>query len=165
MRPQQCRQRGFTLAEMMFVVLIIGVLASVSFPSYQEYVRRSKVAEGFVLSGPVRHAVTEYYDRWGRLPADNAAAGLPAPEHFAGRYVAAISVVGGAVQVAYRDDVAAPGAGAADARLNLRPAVSQTLPTAPLVWDCDGRETRPGYVVSGASAPALPRAVLTGICK
>lgn len=164
MRTAQHGQRGFTLIEMLFVTAIIGILAAVALPNYNDYIRRSKVAEGLTLAEPVRRAVADYYDRWGRLPGDNTAAGLPAPEHFAGRYVAAITVVGGAVQVAYRDGVLAPG-GAPGARLNLRPAVNTTLPTSPLVWDCDGREIREGYVVSGASAPALDGGALGAPCK
>lgn len=155
---------GFTLIEMMFVVLIIGVLAGVALPAYSDYVSKAKIAEGFALSTPVRQAVVDHYDRWGRLPQDNAAAGLALPTSIAGRHVLSVSVAGGAVHVAFRKS-AIPGLDTA-ARLTLQPAISSTSPTSPLVWRCGiNVDPPPGYALAGASAPAVPPKLLPGTCK
>ena len=59
---------GFTLIELMFVVAIIGILAAVAIPAYNDYTIRARVSEAFLVAGEAQRAVAEYYDRWGRLP-------------------------------------------------------------------------------------------------
>jgi len=65
--PRQ--SRGFTLIELMIVVAIIGVLAAISVPAYQDFATRAKVNEGLVLLAPVKHAVLEYQMVNGVLPS------------------------------------------------------------------------------------------------
>ena len=59
------KQKGFTLIELMIVVAIIGVLAAVAIPQYQNYVARAQVAEGFSLVASGKMAVAEYYNETG----------------------------------------------------------------------------------------------------
>ena len=54
-------QKGFTLIELMIVVAIIGILAAVALPAYQDYTVRAKVSEGLVLSGGIKTAIEETY--------------------------------------------------------------------------------------------------------
>jgi type IV pilus assembly protein PilA len=72
-------RRGFTLLELMIAVALIGILASLAVPMYQDYGVRAKVVEGLNLTGPIKLAVAEAYMETGSLPADNHAADLPAP--------------------------------------------------------------------------------------
>ena len=82
---------GFTLIELMIVVAIIGILAAVAIPQYQNYVARAQVAEGLALASGAKTAIAEYRSTTGEWPADNAAAGLAAdPEDISGKYVKSV---------------------------------------------------------------------------
>src|SRR5690554_1411179 len=89
-------QKGFTLIELMIVVAIIGILAAVALPAYQDYTIRAQVSEGLSLGSGARTAVTEYYQQHGEWPADNATAGLAEPNEISSKYVASVTVSGGA---------------------------------------------------------------------
>lgn len=69
-------QQGFTLIELMIVVAIIGILAAVAIPAYQDYTVRAKVTEVLTIAGKDKTAWTEYYISQGAAPADAAEAGI-----------------------------------------------------------------------------------------
>lgn len=62
-------QKGFTLIELMIVVAIVGILAAVAIPAYQDYVARSQVAEGMATAGAVKTSISEFYASQGAYPA------------------------------------------------------------------------------------------------
>src|SRR3954466_5607784 len=70
-------QKGFTLIELMIVVAIIGILAAIAMPAYQDYTVRSKVTEGLNLAAASKLAVAETLAANGQFPTTNAEAGLP----------------------------------------------------------------------------------------
>ena len=94
-------QKGFTLIELMIVVAIIGVLAAVAIPQYQNYVARAQVAEGFSLVASGKIAVAEHYQTTGVFPADNATARLGAANTIVGEYVDSVTVTDGTLTVAF----------------------------------------------------------------
>ncbi|ENV5053238.1 pilin [Neisseria gonorrhoeae] len=67
-------QKGFTLIELMIVIAIVGILAAVALPAYQDYTARAQVSEAILLAEGQKSAVTEYYLNNGKWPADNGAA-------------------------------------------------------------------------------------------
>ena len=98
------KQQGFTLIELMIVVAIIGILAAIAIPAYQDYTIRAQVSEGLNLSGGAKAAVTEYFQDRGSLPADNTEAGLAASDEIQGMYVDEVNVAAGVINVQYGND-------------------------------------------------------------
>ncbi|QIP48126.1 Pilin [Kingella kingae] len=85
-------QKGFTLIELMIVIAIIGILAAIALPAYQDYTKRSRVSEGLSLAGGVKSALTEYYASNNAWPANNAAAGIADKGQITGNAVSSVEV-------------------------------------------------------------------------
>ena len=131
------QQKGFTLIELMIVIAIIGILAAIAIPAYQDYTIRSKVSEGLNLAGAAKLAVAETYDSNGGFPttAGNVSYGLPQAGSIAGNYVASVSAAAttGVVTITYNPT--GVGVGADGATILLTPNTSS--PGA-MGWDCTG---------------------------
>lgn len=96
------QQSGFTLIELMIVVAIIGILAAVALPAYQDYTIRSKVSEGLALAAAAKAAVAETNASVGSLPITNALAGLPASGTITGNAVTSVGVgASGVITITY----------------------------------------------------------------
>ena len=124
------KQQGFTLIELMIVVAIIGILAAIAIPAYQDYTIRAQVSEGLNLSGGAKAAVTEYFQDRGTLPTNNTVAGLAAAGDIEGKYVVSVTVTDGVIEVEYGKDAHAIITGA-----NLQLSPDTTVPGS-VQWIC-----------------------------
>ncbi|MBY6285961.1 pilin [Neisseria subflava] len=93
-------QKGFTLIELMIVIAIIGILAVIALPAYQDYTARAQVSEAISLMEGQKSAVVEYYADKGKWPTNNAEAGIAAPTDIKGKYVEKVVVSGNGVLTA-----------------------------------------------------------------
>lgn len=90
-------QKGFTLIELMIVIAIIGILAVIALPAYQDYTARAQVSEAISLMEGQKSAVVEYYADKGKWPTNNTEAGIAAAADIKGKYVAQVEVGGNGV--------------------------------------------------------------------
>ncbi|HHS1498925.1 TPA: pilin [Neisseria meningitidis] len=90
-------QKGFTLIELMIVIAIVGILAAVALPAYQDYTARAQVSEAILLAEGQKSAVTEYYLNHGEWPGNNSSAGVASASDIKGKYVEKVEVAKGVV--------------------------------------------------------------------
>jgi type IV pilus assembly protein PilA len=124
----------------MIVVAIIGILASIALPAYQDYTKRAHVSEGMSLASGAKSAVTEYHASEGTFPADNAVAGLAAAADISGNAVDTVTVSAGTgtgiITVDFDDVKVAAG----DLVLTASDA------TGSITWDCTAATTLSKFV-------------------
>lgn len=156
-------QKGFTLIELMIVVAIIGILAAIAIPAYQDYTIRAQVSEGMNLAAAAKAAVAETFLNRGTAPANRTAAGMTAnATDTEGKYVDAVAVTNGVITITYGNE--------AHSRIN-----NETLTLTPyasgddsVVWRC-GNAPVPGGLstITGAtySAPTVDSNYLPSACR
>jgi type IV pilus assembly protein PilA len=154
--------RGFTLIELMIVIAIIGILATLAVPSYQDRAIRAQVAEGMELAVFAKQAVASFYAKYGKLPKDNAAAGLPPAEHIVGNYVTRLEVANGQIVLTFGNQ---SNRNLAGQKLGIRPAIVEAYRAVPIAWVCGQAGVPEKMKVTGTNETTLPPVLLPIDCR
>ncbi|HTA64607.1 MAG TPA: pilin [Xanthomonadaceae bacterium] len=86
---------------LMTTAAVVGILAAVAVPAYQDYMIRSQVSEGAMLAEGAKMAIAQHYSSTGRMPKDNAEAGIAAPASISGKYASSVTIEDGRIFIAY----------------------------------------------------------------
>jgi len=137
-------QKGFTLIELMIVVAIIGILAAIAIPAYQDYTVRSQVTEGLNLASDLKAGVAETFAQTGTWPADNNALGITQIK--SGKYVSGVTVGTGSITITY-------GGVQANTNINGKTLILEprTSPNGDVIWNC-GFKSPVGSVLAATGA-------------
>ena len=142
-------QKGFTLIELMIVVAIIGILAAIAIPAYQNYTIRAQVTEGLTLADGWKTAIAEYYANTGNVPA--TIANLTGTCCSVGKYESSISVSNGSIVIAYGNSANSKLATTGSNTLFIIPYVNTNND---ILWQCGSAAAPTGGTTVGAGGTA-----------
>lgn len=154
--------RGFTMVELMVVLGIVAILALMTIPSLLEKAARDQVAEALPVAEVAKLPVAASWLAVQALPADNAAAGLPAADRIVGNYVSAVSVHDGAIDITFGNRASGSLKGKI---LTLRPAVVANSPIVPIAWVCGNASVPAKMTVKGVNRTDVPALYLPLRCR
>ncbi len=133
-------QKGFTLIELMIVVAIIAILAAIAIPAYQDYLVRTQVSEGAVLTDGAKTAVSEFYSNTGKFPPTNISAGLAKNTSIKGKYVTQVDVAtAGQIQAKF-------GGSSNKAITGKFFTLSAITSAGSIAWSCTKSDVAPKYL-------------------
>ena len=153
---------GFTMIEMMVVVAIVAILALMAAPNFQYQIIRDQINTALPLADIAKAPVATSWAIAQTLPADNAAAGLPAADKIVNNYISSVQVQDGAIHVTFGNRV---NAIIKDKILTLRPAVVEDAPVVPVAWVCGAAEVPGKMTVKGMDRTDVPAAYLPFSCR
>lgn len=153
---------GFSLLEMMVVMAIMGILAMTAIPSYMHQIVRRQIIDAVPLAEIAKTPIAAAWVMAQAFPADNAGAGLPAPDLVVSNHIKSVSVQNGAIQITFGNSASGL---IKDKLLTLRPAVVDEAPIVPVAWVC-GYAAGPGKMtIRGENKTNIPAEYLPVSCR
>ena len=156
------RKSGFTLIELMVVMAILVGLMLVTLPNFTDKMVREQVAEALPLADIAKPAIEIAWRTGTPLPADNAAAGLPAPDKIVNQQVQAVAVNQGSIDITFGGRAHKELQGKV---LTVRPAGVEDARIVPLTWLCGGTVAPAKMVAQGQNRTNVPLKFLPARCR
>ncbi len=156
------QQHAFTLIEMMIVVAMIGIMATMALPTYHDRIIRTQIEEALALSDIAKHAISDYFEQTGQFPRNNLQAMIPPPEKLIGNFVKEIHIQDGAIHVTLGHRV---NAHVNDKVITLRPARVDGSPQSPISWLCGYAQPVSGMTGLGSNKTSVPENYLPFPCR
>jgi type IV pilus assembly protein PilA len=127
------RGDGFSMMEILVVIAIVAILATLAIPSYLDKVVRDQIGEALPLADIAKDPLAASWAALQSFPPDNAAAGLPAPDKIVNNYVSSVLVRSGAIDLTFGNRANGVIRGKV---LTVRAAVVEDAPIVPVTWVC-----------------------------
>lgn len=153
---------GFSAVEMMVVVAIIAILAMIAIPSSLGRIVKEQVASTVPWADAAKEPIAMQWKTSKTLPADNAAAGLPAPEKMVSNFVTRLEVQDGAIHMTLGNKAHPKLHGKV---LSMRPAVIEDAQIVPIAWVCGHAQAPSPMVVKGEDGTTIPDEFLPSACR
>ena len=154
--------RGFSLMEVMIALAIVGILATLAVPALFTPMVRDQVAAAAPLVDLAKKPIAAAWAATQSFPANNAAAGLPAPDKIVNNYVSSVAINDGVIEVTFGNNAHKE---IRDKVLTIRPAVVEDAPVVPVAWVCGYAGVPARMTARGANATTIAAGLLPFNCQ
>jgi type IV pilus assembly protein PilA len=155
-------QHGFTMIEMAVVMAIIGILALLAVPSYQDRLVRDQIISAMPLADIAKTPIALSWATLQSFPADNASAGLPPAEKIVNNFISSVVVQTGAIHITFGNSANGVIKGKI---LTLRPAVVVDAQVVPVAWVCGDAAGPEQMTIKGENKTNIPANYLPYNCR
>ena len=156
------KNAGFTLIELMIVISIIGILAGIAVPNYQDRIIRAQLTEALEIAKSLKPAIDAFYVQNHRFPKNNQEAGIPGPEHLIGNFTTKVGLEDGALHITLGNKI---NAHVTDQVITVRPAFVKASPNSPICWLCGNSPAVEGMQAQGENHTTVSENYLPLSCR
>jgi len=155
-------RRGFTLTEMMVVIVVIGILAMMAVPTFQERIVREQIVSAVPLADIAKTPIAAAWAATQTFPPDNAGAALPSADKIVNNFINSLSVQNGVINLTFGNRAHNAILGKT---LTIRPAVVEDAPVVPVTWVCGNAPGPDKMTIKGENKTTVPNQYLPLGCR